>query len=214
MTNTVTLQEVHRRFELRAETIHAVNGVSMDLEAGAIVGLVGPSGSGKTTLLELIVGWQRPDSGLVHIEPSERRGWNHVAIVPQDLGLIEDLDLIENIELPARLGNLQKMATSDAIEALGLQGLERRTPQEMSLGEQQRAVVARALVAAAVVLIADEPTSHLDEANARRVIDLLVEAARSGSAVLVATHDERAIERFDRVIDMQDGSAAPRGNAR
>lgn len=205
MTAVVSLSGVRRRFRLRAETITAVDDVSLELESGSIVGLMGPSGSGKTTLINLIVGFDHPDAGTVALPATDRDDWNRIAIIPQDLGLIDDLDLIENVELPARLGNRQPMPTEDVLVALSLAGLERRTPGEMSLGERQRVAVARALVASPALLVADEPTSHQDEANAGRVVDLLVEAARRGSAVLVTTHDRRTLARFDRVLEMRDG---------
>jgi ABC-type lipoprotein export system ATPase subunit len=204
MTAVATLTGVVRRFRRGPETVHAVDGVTLSLEPGTITGLVGPSGSGKTTLVELLVGWQRPDDGTVEVAAA-RDDWNHIAIIPQDLGLIDDLDLVENVELPARLGNHQDLPTEAIVSRLGLEGLEHRRPDEMSLGEQQRVAIARALVTAPTLLVADEPTAHQDEANARRVIDLLVSAARAGSAVLVTTHDHRALPAFDRVIAMRDG---------
>lgn len=205
MTAVATLDAVVRRFRRGPETVHAVDGVSLTLEPGTITGLVGPSGSGKTTLVELLVGWQQPDSGSVQVTVAARDDWNHIAIIPQDLGLIDDLDLVENVELPARLGNRQDLSTEEIVSQLGLEGLERRRPDEMSLGEQQRVAIARALVTAPTLLVADEPTAHQDEANARRIIELIVAAARAGSAVLVTTHDQRALPSFDRVIAMRDG---------
>lgn len=209
MTAAVSLSGVRRHFRLRAETITAVDDVSLELEPGSIVGLVGPSGSGKTTLINMIVGFDRPDAGTVALPAADRDDWNRIAIIPQDLGLIDDLDLIENVELPARLGNRQPIPTEDVVVALGLAGLERRTPEEMSLGERQRVAVARAVVASPALLVADEPTSHQDEANAGRIVELLVQAAHRGSAVLVTTHDRRTLNRFDRVLEMRDGRIMP-----
>ena len=210
MTTLVSLSRVQRSFRLRAEIVTAVDDVSLQLASGSIVGLVGPSGSGKTTLINLIVGFDRPDAGTVELPAGLRDDWNRIAVIPQHLGLIDDLDLVDNVELPARLGNRQPMPTEEAVIALGLAGLERRVPEEMSLGERQRVAVARALVAAPTVLVADEPTSHQDEANAARIVALLVDAARRGSAVLVATHDERATPSFDRILEMSDGRVTER----
>jgi ABC-type lipoprotein export system ATPase subunit len=213
VTAVVSLSGVRRRYRLRAETITAVDDVSLELEPGSIVGLVGPSGSGKTTLINLIVGFDSPEAGTVELPVADRDDWNRIAIIPQDLGLIDDLDLIENIELPARLGNRQPMPTEDVVVALGLAGLERRRPEEMSLGERQRVAVARALVASPALLVADEPTAHQDEANAGRVVELLVDAAHRGSAVLVTTHDRRTLARFDRVLEMSDGRITEAGRS-
>lgn len=205
MTPLVRLEGVHRRYRLRAETIHAVDDVSLTLRHGTIVGLVGPSGSGKTTLINLIVGWEQPDEGVVLRDASIGGDWSSLAVVPQTLGLIPELTLAENVGLPARLGNRQVRSPSDLMADIGLDGLAMRLPDEASLGEQQRTAVVRALVAAPAVLVADEPTSHQDEANALNVARMLRDAADTGSAVLIATHDERILAGVDEVIRIVDG---------
>lgn len=201
----VSLQGVHRRYQRGPETVHALSDVSFDLAAGTIVGLVGPSGSGKTTLLHLIVGWDEPTEGTVAHAASVTDDWAGIAVVPQGLGLLAELTLAENVELPRRLGHAANQSTDALFSALGLDGLADRRADEASLGEQQRVAVARAVVASPAVLIADEPTAHQDEANAARVVAQLVAAARSGSAVLVATHDHRLLPAVDLVLRLTDG---------
>jgi putative ABC transport system ATP-binding protein len=203
-----------KRFRRGSETVTALAGVDLRVDAGEFVALVGPSGSGKSTLLTLLCGWEVPDEGaLSYLGPlSDRRpetlGWRDLALVPQALGLVTDLSLADNVLLPARLRKTVRDA-APRVEALlaefGLTHLADRYPHQASLGEQQRAAVARALVLRPAVLLADEPTAHQDRGHADRLLDAVVDAAREGSAVLIATHDEQAWARADRVLSMRDG---------
>jgi putative ABC transport system ATP-binding protein len=203
-----------KRFQRGSETVTALAGVDLRVDAGEFVALVGPSGSGKSTLLTLLCGWEVPDEGrLSYLGPlADRRpetlGWRDLALVPQALGLVDDLSLADNVLLPARLRKTVAEAGPrvDVLLAdFGLGHLADRYPHQASLGEQQRAAVARALVLRPAVLLADEPTAHQDRGHADRLLDAVVDAAREGSAVLIATHDEQAWARADRVLSMRDG---------
>ena len=204
MTIVVRLTDVTKRHHRGRETVTAVDHVSLELLAGSMIALVGPSGSGKTTLLNLIVGGDVPDEGVVD-GLADRADWSRLAIVPQTLGLLPELTMSENIGFPLRLGARVATDPGEAMELLGISALANRPPQETSLGEQQRAAVARALVTSPTLLVADEPTSHQDEANTDRVTAALAEVAATGSCVLVATHDSRMLDRCDLVLRMRDG---------
>jgi putative ABC transport system ATP-binding protein len=206
MTALIALDGVHRRFRLKAETINAVEGVSLTLRRGVVTGLVGPSGSGKTTLINLVIGWEHPDAGTVTTDPAVVDDWHSISVVPQSLGLLAELSLAENVGLPARLGNPQGRTPDALLRSLGLEGLGDRLPHETSLGEQQRTAVARALATDPLVLVADEPTSHQDETNVAIVARMLRDAADGGAAVLVATHDERLLDIADEVLHIENGS--------
>jgi putative ABC transport system ATP-binding protein len=193
------------------DVVHALEAVSFEARPGELVGLVGRSGSGKTTLLNVIAGWERPTSGEVRwrepVDPSSP-SWNAVAVVPQKLGLMEELTVEENIEYPARLaGTLDERsdAIEDLIGVLGIGELRSRYPREASVGEQQRTAIARALAVPTSVLLADEPTAHQDTASAERVFSALRRAAAAGTAVVVATHNPEVIRHLDRVLTMADG---------
>ncbi|WP_222192408.1 ABC transporter ATP-binding protein [Modestobacter italicus] len=203
-----------KRFSRGAETVTALAGVDLRVDAGEFVALVGPSGSGKSTLLALLCGWETADEGhLDYLGPLADRppvelGWRELALVPQALGLVADLSLADNVLLPARL----RGTTADAgpraralLADFGIDHLADRYPHQASLGEQQRAAVARALLLRPAVLLADEPTAHQDRGHADRLLDAVTAAAREGSAVLIATHDEIAWARADRVLSMRDG---------
>ncbi|MGI8605818.1 MAG: ABC transporter ATP-binding protein [Gaiellaceae bacterium] len=209
------------------EEVHALDGVSLHLEPGRMVGLMGRSGSGKTTLLNVLAGWERADAGSVAwlADPEARlaeRRWHELAILPQKFGLIEELTVRENIEYPARLhGSLDAAGerVDGLLGALGLEELERRAPSETSVGQQQRTALARALVLRPRLLLADEPSGHQDAMWARGVFGCLRAAAADGTACLVATHNEEVSGYFDEVVRMANGrieqgvEASPAGAA-
>jgi len=213
---------LRKSFHRGDESVHALDGVDLTLTAGEFVALVGPSGSGKSTLLALLCGWESADSGTLAYagalagRPPDSLGWAELALVPQALGLVPDLSLLDNVLLPARLrGRLDeaKPRAEDLLADFGLTHLADRFPHQASLGEQQRVAVARALLLRPAVLLADEPTAHQDRAHADGLLDAFGTAAGEGSAVLVATHDEIAWSRADRVLSMRDGrltEGAPR----
>ena len=203
-TPVLELRSVTRHYRGRVETVRAVTDANLIVHGGSLIALIGPSGSGKTTVLNLLVGWEDSDSGEI-IAPS-RSNWSDIAIVPQGIGLIDDLTIQENIDLPLRLGSPNTTTTTELMERLGLSDLAARRPYEVSLGEQQRAAIARAMVGQPRILVVDEPTAHQDESNADRIFSMLENAAAVGSAVIVATHETRLLERAQRVIQMENGS--------
>jgi len=206
------LSKAYRRGE---EVVHALDDVSLTLRAGELVGLVGRSGSGKTTLLNVIAGWEHPDAGTIERSGSESAvpGWDVLAVVPQKLGLFDELSVRENLEYPARLhGRLEELRgrVDELMEDLGIAHLAARYPKETSLGEQQRTAVARALVLTPTLVLADEPTGHQDAASERRVLEAFGRSAAEGGSCLIATHNASLAPRLDRVLEMADGRLAVR----
>jgi ABC-type lipoprotein export system ATPase subunit len=205
--NANGLSKAYRRGE---EVVHALDDVSLTLRAGELVGLVGRSGSGKTTLLNVIAGWEHADTGTIDRAGtcSATPGWEELAVVPQKLGLFDELSVRENIEYPARLhGRLEELGgrVEELMEDLGIAHLAARYPKETSLGEQQRTAVARALVLSPTLVLADEPTGHQDAASERRVLEAFGRAAAEGGCCLIATHNASLAPRLDRVLEMADG---------
>jgi len=190
----------------RVEVLH---DVSLRVEPGELVALAGPSGSGKSTVCHLAAGIERPDSGAVTLDgraTAEIADWSLVAVVPQQHGLLAGLSVHDNIALPALRARVDPaVAFARLAEALDLTDFVRRGITETSLGEQQRVAIARALVLDPRLAVLDEPTGHQDDDHVSQVIGALADAARSGCAVLVATHDERVWEVADRVVRLEDG---------
>jgi len=205
------------------ERVDALRSASFMLVPGEVVALVGPSGSGKSTLLGVLCGWEVPDagelawSGWMDVTTAAAIPWSRLAIVPQALGLIEDLSIAENVALPVRLGpgsrggrpvgDPPEMArVGYLMELFRIEHLADRLPDECSLGEQQRAAVARALVLEPDLVLADEPTAHQDAGFARTVFRALRDAAHDGAACLVATHNREGLRYADRVFHLTDGA--------
>ncbi len=203
--------DLNKSFIRGSERVEAVRGVSFSLKPGEVVGLTGPSGSGKTTLLNVLCGWEQPDSGALRFDGEEQSPadlmWGRIAIVPQDLALFEELTIGDNVRLPIRLG--KDAPTDDEVDALmeelGILHLAPRLPLEASLGEQQRASLARAMVLGPSLLLADEPTGHQDEGWTKAVMVAIRTLAERGTATLVTTHDPDAMEYLDRQFAMRDG---------
>jgi putative ABC transport system ATP-binding protein len=215
------LDGASKTFERSHELVKAVNKASIAISPGEMVGIVGPSASGKTTLLNLIGLLESPTSGDVFFEEqnaskltsSDRRKLRlaKVGFVFQQLKLIPTLSVIENVELPLALNfksqDYQKSKAKDLIASVGLAGKENIRPFKLSVGEQQRVAVARALVNDPTIVLADEPTSQLDSENGKKVIDLLSELRkRSNAAIVVSTHDPTISNNLERVYLMRDGN--------
>lgn len=197
----------------------ALEEVSFSVEPGEFVVLTGPSGAGKTTILRLVWMGDLPTSGRVEVagfsSDRMRSGDFHslrrrIGVVFQDFRLLPDRTVFDNVALPLQVsGASQRAVRKKVFMLLGEMGLSHRRmarPHELSGGEQQRVAVARAMVANPSVLLADEPTGNLDPVVSRRVIDLLVEINRGGTAVLMATHDPRQIPPgLARLVFLEQG---------
>ncbi len=205
---------VGKTYRRGAERVTALADVTFALEAGEMVCVTGPSGSGKTTLLNILAGWDAPDEGALRwgapdVDPA-MPDWGVLAIAPQRLGLLTELSIGENVELPLRLrsderARLDSGAVEAALDVFGLSHLAHRMPWEVSIGEQQRTALARALVVTPRLLLADEPTGHQDAAWATGVMDGLRKSCAAGSTVVIATHDEEVIAQVPRRLDLHDG---------
>lgn len=209
MTTVLSSKDLTKHYRLGAHPIRAVSEVSIAVNSGDIAVLQGPSGSGKSTLLNLLVGWERPDSGQIsfkgeEVDPSQL-AWSDIAIVPQRLGLLPELTAADNVTLPTRYGDANNNA-KDILAAYGLDGLGEAYPAQLSQGQRQRIAVARATIVRPLVLIADEPTSSQDEESARLILDQLVDLSQHGTACLVASHDPITSEYATQIITMSDGT--------
>jgi putative ABC transport system ATP-binding protein len=204
MTPVVALTDVRKTFSRGDAEIVVLDGLDAAVMPGEVVIVRGRSGSGKTTLLNILAGWQEPDSGSVTWGVDHPGSWDQVAIVPQSLGLLAELTLGENIGLPGRLADVPSDVTS-SVEKLEISHLVDRGTSSASLGEQQRAAIARALIRRPALLLADEPSSHQDLGRLHLVWRLISEVAASGTAVIAATHDPDAFEYADRVLDLRNG---------
>ncbi len=215
----VEVSGLRKSFPLAAETVEALQGVDLVLQAGELVALVGASGSGKTTLLSLLGCLDRPSHGVIRLLGSEVQDLGEreltevrrkrIGFVFQDASLIPTLTALENVALPL---SFEKRSGSDPsapermLAQVGLADKAGRYPAELSGGERQRVAIARALVQRPALLLADEPTGNLDSENGRKIFDLFRElVADHRLCALVATHNEELARRADRKIHLRDG---------
>ncbi|WP_159900254.1 ABC transporter ATP-binding protein [Salinirussus salinus] len=207
------------RFTSDGPTVRALDGVSVSVARGEVVGAAGPSGSGKSTLLHLLAGLDTPTSGTVRLAGEDvgelgargraRLRLDHVGVVFQRFHLLPALSARANVALPLveqGLGKSTRRERAEArLEEVGLDDRVRHKPGQLSGGEQQRVAIARALVTEPDLLVADEPTGELDAATSDTVLSAL-EAVADERAVVVASHDEQALDVCDRVLHLRDGT--------
>jgi putative ABC transport system ATP-binding protein len=203
-------------FESGGYVIKPLDGLSFTAENGELVVLLGPSGCGKTTLLSCIAGLLTPTSGQIRFGPivvNELKGpavaeyrRQTVGVVFQAFNLIPSLSARGNVVLPMRLAGVPRArARARADELLGRVGLGERMhhrPAQLSGGQQQRVAIARALVHEPPLIVADEPTAHLDHIQVEGILRLLRDLAAPGRIVVVSTHDDRVTQLADRVVEM------------
>ena len=203
------------------ETLTILDGLSLEVARGEVVGLVGASGSGKSTLLAVAGLLRQPTSGTVTIDGTDatalqakartRLRRDHIGFVFQSANLFGSLTALEQVEFVAHAaGRLDKAATARARDLLGAVGLGDRLghrPAQLSGGERQRVAIARALMNEPGVLLADEPTAALDDRRGREVMDLLVTQAREhGAATLIVTHNPAQLTGATRALTLAGGT--------
>lgn len=206
-----------------APTVRAIDEVSVAIERNEVVGIAGPSGSGKSTLLHLLAGLDVPTSGQLTIDGTDiatlstrQRGrlrLETVGIIFQRFHLLDALSARANVAVPLLETGQKKRArrarAKELLEAVGLGERITHKPGQLSGGEQQRVAIARALATDPALVVADEPTGELDSESGERVLDLLVNAA-DDRAVILASHDQQALDVCDRVVYLRDGQVAGR----
>ena len=219
--NVLVCRDVSRRFDRPdLEPLVAVHRIDLEIAPAEFVSIVGPSGSGKTTLLGLLAGLDAPDAGeivvlghdLAGLSPGERARLRQrrIGIVFQSFGLVPSLTAGGNVALPLLFAGVleeeREARAAEALDKVGLRDALDARIDTLSGGERQRVAVARALVHGPAILLADEPTGSLDDANAGVVLDLLIGAVRdTGCSLVLVTHDPRSAARADRRYRMRDG---------
>lgn len=217
--SVLELRDVTKVYGQGAAQVHALSGVDLSVEAGAMVAVMGPSGSGKSTLLTIAGSLEDATSGEVRIGGTVLSGMSRnakarlrrrtVGYVFQDFNLLPGLTAAENVALPLELDGVAaktaRAAGLSALEGLGLAGRASRFPDELSGGERQRVAIARAVVGNRQLLLADEPSGALDSANGEAVMKMIRGACKQGVAAVVVTHDAHLASWADRVVFLKDG---------
>jgi putative ABC transport system ATP-binding protein len=218
----ITIQDVTKVYKMGAVEVHALRGVSFDVDSGEVVAIMGPSGSGKSTLMNIIGCLDQPTSGTYYLDGVEvsRLSRNQLAeirnlrlgFVFQTYNLLPRLTALGNVELPmiyAGLSRRREKAMA-ALEAVGLGSRAHHRPTEMSGGEQQRVAIARALVNEPAVILADEPTGNLDSKSGEEILCIFESLNRDrGITLVMVTHDPGIGARAARTIHLMDGQVVP-----
>ena len=191
----------------------ALNDVSFSVKKGEFVAIIGPSGSGKSTLLHILGGVDRPTKGKVYFDGVDvyqqkedqlaifRR--RQVGLIYQFYNLIPILNVLENMTLPVLMDGreVNQEFLTELVATLGLEGKEKKLPNELSGGQQQRTSIGRALMTSPLVVLADEPTGNLDSKNSQEIIQLLKASNKKyNQTLIVITHDENIALQADRII--------------
>lgn len=196
----------------------ALNDVSFSVKKEEFVAIIGPSGSGKSTLLHILGGVDRPTKGKVYFDGVDvyqqkedqlaifRR--RQVGLIYQFYNLIPILNVVENMTLPVLMDGreVNQEFLTELVATLGLEGKEKKLPNELSGGQQQRTSIGRALMTSPLVVLADEPTGNLDSKNSQEIIQLLKTSNKKyNQTLIVITHDENIALQADRIIAIEDG---------
>ena len=216
---SIKAHNIRRYYEIGGNTVHALDGISLNIYNGEYVTIVGTSGSGKSTLMNILGCLDAPTSGSYLLDGvdvsslddkalSEIRN-SKLGFIFQSFNLIPSLTALENVELHLMYrGVAKKLRRDAALEALEQVGLTERAlhrPTEMSGGQQQRVAIARAVASNPSVILADEPCGNLDSASGKGVMEILRRLNRSGKTIVMITHDETTAQQAQRLVRISDG---------
>lgn len=215
----ITIEEVWKTYKMGTQRVHALRGMSLNVQRGEYVAIMGPSGSGKSTLMNIVGCLDTPTKGhyVLNDRDVSRLSDNQLAevrnrqigFVFQTFNLLPRQDCLQNVELPLVYagvpGKVRRQRAAEALEAVGLGDRMDHKPNELSGGQRQRVAVARALVNKPAILLADEPTGNLDTATSEEIMRLFELLYRQGNTVLVVTHEDDIAQHARRIVRLRDG---------
>ena len=216
----ISVNKLTKHYTMGSTTVHALDGVSFEVEPGEYVALMGPSGSGKSTLMHLLGCLDTPTSGSYELSGQDvsrlskrdraRVRNRRIGFVFQTFNLLARVSAVDNVALPVLYGSRQdarraKQLSETALERVGLADRMQHKPSELSGGQRQRVAIARALVTNPDIILADEPTGNLDSKTGADIMQLLTELNEDGRTIILVTHDENIAGYTGRVLRMKDG---------
>lgn len=219
-TNAVIrLQNLERFYQMGAETIHALDGVTLDIERNEYTAIMGPSGSGKSTLMNVIGCLDTPTNGQYWLNGQLVSAMNDsqlararnrdIGFVFQTFNLLSRMTALSNVEVPLIYSGIRRRERHEmarhALETVGLADRVHHRPLEMSGGQRQRVAIARALVTSPSILLADEPTGNLDSTTGDEIMKLFDQLQEAGNTLIVVTHEEYIANHARRTLRLSDG---------
>ena len=213
------LRDLRRSYRMGSETVHALDGVDLDLFEREFIAVIGTSGSGKSTLMHLLGFMDSPSSGRMFFEGEDVSSINgsrraalrssRIGFVFQSFNLLPRLSVLDNVILPLTYAREPQHAPKEkgllALERVGMAHRAGHTPNQLSGGERQRVAIARALINRPRLILADEPTGNLDSKNRGRIMELFSSLMEEGITLAMVTHDDVVADYAERRIRMQDG---------
>ncbi|HQD17740.1 MAG: ABC transporter ATP-binding protein [Firmicutes bacterium] len=215
----VELEGVSKVYTQGWVSICALSDIELQIDRGEFVAVTGPSGAGKSTLLRIIACLDRPTTGMYRLDGQEiqavskaqqaRIRSERIGYLSEYPHLISDLTVAENVEVPLVFRGISRVQRRELVEKalnrVGLQDRMNHLPGHLSIGQQQRVALARAIVAQPEIVVADEPTGRLNTRSGRELMEMLLQINRSGTCVVLATHDADLADMAERTIDLVDG---------
>jgi putative ABC transport system ATP-binding protein len=215
----IALDEVHKTYRIGEISVHALRGITLEVQRGEYVAIMGSSGSGKSTLMNILGCLDTPTSGRYRLGGLDVRAADEdeladlrnreIGFVFQSFNLIPRTRALANVELPLSYAGLhrtdRRRRALQALHEVGLSDRVHHLPSELSGGQQQRVAIARALVTNPAMILADEPTGNLDTGSTQEVLTILERLSDEGRTIILITHEHEVAERADRVITISDG---------
>lgn len=215
----IRLQNLERFYRMGDETIHALDGVSLDIERNEYAAIMGPSGSGKSTLMNVIGCLDSPTNGHYWLNGQLVSAMNdrqlararnkEIGFVFQTFNLLSRMTALSNVEVPLIYAGIRRRQRHEkamhALETVGLADRMHHRPSEMSGGQRQRVAIARALVTEPSILLADEPTGNLDSNTGDEIMNLFDQLQKAGNTLIVVTHEEYIANHAKRTLRLSDG---------
>jgi len=226
MPSLVEFKDVEKTYRMGTNTVHALAGVNLAIEAGEFVSVIGPSGSGKSTLMHLLGFLDQPSTGTILFEGQDvskisgrARATiraNRIGFVFQAFYLLPRMTVLQNTLLPLAYSRgegvgrrVSRMRVKEVLDAVGMADRAHHRPSQLSGGQRQRVAIARALINEPRLILADEPTGNLDSGMAGTIMELFASLNRQGRTVVVVTHDMEIARYSRRWIRVRDGKIAP-----